>query len=93
MDINEAKESVWSNRSINSLSKVECDSLINKIYYEFEAQIAELTKPKSCGGCGHYDYSAGDCALLKYVDAEQQISFIEVAETFYCNQYEPKETK
>lgn len=42
----EAKQELWATRNINTLSKVECDNLLNKIYDDLES--------RNCTNCKWY---------------------------------------
>lgn len=55
----EAKKKLWSSGSINTLSKVECDSIINEVFDSLEQHIKSLEAQLSnkeqltCEGCVH----------------------------------------
>ena len=38
MTLKEAKQKLWATGSINTLSKVECDNLLNEVYDDFESE-------------------------------------------------------
>lgn len=38
MTLKEAKQKLWATGSINTLSKVECDNLLNEVYDDFASE-------------------------------------------------------
>ena len=49
MDREEAKKKIWDNKSINTISKVECDLVIDEIFDEQEG--------KTCDYCIYFRHS------------------------------------
>jgi predicted ATP-dependent serine protease len=75
----EALDRLWSNKSVNSLSKVECDNLIKEIYKSLGR----------CKECKHYNTELGatpndgHCKVTR--DSEQALwTNIEVDDDWYC---------
>jgi len=52
----ESKEKLWATGRINTLSKVECNELINEIYDDFES--------RTCESCNASDYGNSFCLKL-----------------------------
>ena len=44
----EANQKLWATRNINTLSKVECDNILNEVYEDFENRTCNNCKAKNC---------------------------------------------
>ncbi len=76
MDRDEAKKGLWSTRNINTLSKVECNSILDAVYDDFES--------RTCENCKHYNN------MCEYGITAPLFSEITYKD-FGCNKFERKQ--
>jgi hypothetical protein len=79
----EALSRLWDNKSVNSLSKVECDTLIKEIYDSFGR----------CKECKYYDTKLGKTpndGHCKIPRDSEQILWVNIAvnDNSFCSSYE-----
>ena len=78
----EALDRLWSNKSVNSLSKVECDNLIKEIYKTLGR----------CKECKHYNvgFDNWNCNVSR--DSKQALlTNIKVYDDWFCADFERKQ--
>jgi hypothetical protein len=86
----EAKQKLWACGNINTLSKVECDNILNEVFDDFES--------RTCESCRHCESQFGEmfCQLeeLKTQEYNSIMGFtdvcMEVSKDFGCNKWREK---
>ena len=94
----DSKKKLWATGNINTLSKVECDSLIDKIYDNFDEKtryyedMLDEQENEICENCKHL--KKNECIQLNdwdcYNDSPANWT---PPKDFGCNKFEQKDSK
>ena len=84
MKLEKAKQKLWATAKINTLSKVECDHLIDEIYDDF--------KSRTCKHCRYLNRTKQNVLLcdINNISNGTDYGALSVDEDFGCNKFEEK---
>lgn len=76
----EAKQKLWATGSINTMSKVECDNILNEVYDDFEN--------RTCESCKYWQYENAEALAetCRFGNIEHSYQ----ADSFGCNKWGQK---